>query len=217
MEFTVSLPNAVPKLHEWLEKQFFSLLRDSHTSVYDLSLQHIHLVILVWVQLLLILEVERLELKSNDNVSILYLVVLDGVLDDVEKDELIKLPIRDYLFFGHVLFHQVQVNATLVDKMLKRPHHIPDASDHVRNGVRVQVQLVLLDFNQLDQIRVVIPHGPCRLFDADGLLNQRLGLSIPEHLGQHVLVKALDHGCSIYMRHIELFREQLYHASLDLG
>jgi hypothetical protein len=46
-----------------------------------------------------------------------------------------------------------------VDKMLKRPHHIPDASDHGRNGVRVNVELVFLDFNQLYQIRVVIPYG----------------------------------------------------------
>jgi hypothetical protein len=82
---------------------------------------------LVWVQLLLILEFERLELKSNDNISCINLVVLEGVLDDVEQNELIKFPISNHLLFGHILFHQVQVDATLVDIMFKWPHHIPDA------------------------------------------------------------------------------------------
>lgn len=80
------------QLHEWDEEQILALLGDADTCINDLGFQDVLLVgIVVYVEKIIVLDF--LEAQQNQDDSILK-VVLNGILNQVVKDQLVVLPVQ---------------------------------------------------------------------------------------------------------------------------
>eukprot|EP00356_Strombidium_inclinatum_P000339 CAMPEP_0170510984 /NCGR_PEP_ID=MMETSP0208-20121228/66057_1 /TAXON_ID=197538 /ORGANISM="Strombidium inclinatum, Strain S3" /LENGTH=173 /DNA_ID=CAMNT_0010794485 /DNA_START=2743 /DNA_END=3261 /DNA_ORIENTATION=+ len=60
-----------------------------------------------------------------DDVSIL-LIVFNSILDDVEEDEFIEVPVGNDHLILEILLDQIQIEPTVLDLELEREDHLPD-------------------------------------------------------------------------------------------
>ena len=69
-------------------------------------------------------ELQILALDDYNDVSISLFIILDGVLDKVEKNQLVKTPISDQFDTWLYLEHEVNIMSPSDDEHLKGPQHI---------------------------------------------------------------------------------------------
>jgi hypothetical protein len=78
---------------------------------------------------------------NQDYVTIVWLVILQSILKNVEKGWLILLPVWDHvgILVEFEFLDQVNVHFTLEDEVFEWPDHIPNGGDHVFVWVRVDL------------------------------------------------------------------------------
>ena len=69
-------------------------------------------------------ELQIFALDDYNDVSISLFIILDGVLDKVEKNQLVKTPISDQFDTWLNLEHEMNIMSPSDDEHLKGPQHI---------------------------------------------------------------------------------------------
>jgi hypothetical protein len=136
---------------------------------------------------------QRFAFNDDNNISITWFVIFDGILDKIEQNEFIKLPIGYHFGSRHQQLDQVNIVAPFESWLLEWPEHIENDFIDAFNGSGVHVQLVLSYFHPLDVVGIVVPYEFGCLLNASELLNDQLGLKGILHNNCNVIgVDSLD-------------------------
>ena len=143
-----------PELFEWHEQSLLDFVGDPDSSVDDLSFED---------EVLTSRRVTQSVALEQYHDAPLGVVVLDGVLNDVENDEFVLLPVQ--LDFSNEVVVASKVNLQLVLR-----YHAHEGIQHLlkvdlREGLPSWAggELALLDLHALDDVLVVVVHQNARL------------------------------------------------------
>jgi hypothetical protein len=102
----------------------------------------------------------------DDYISINILIILESILQNVVKYELIEVPIRDHVLILRKVFDEEDIDPPFKHVMLEGPNHIPKGADDVGIWFYFHLNLVFFQFHSLNLIGVIKPNGLCRLLNA---------------------------------------------------
>lgn len=100
-----------------------------------------------------------LKRHAYHDITFVLLVILNGVLNDIEQNYFIKLPVREYLDIRREVLDQPNVDFSLVNLMLKGPEHVPYRALNGDQRSLLNSQLVFLQLHPLDLVSIVVPHS----------------------------------------------------------
>jgi hypothetical protein len=106
----------------------------------------------------------------DDYIAVNILIILERILQNVVKYELVEAPIRDHILILRKVLDEEDVDPPFKHVMLKGPNHIPKGADDVGVLSFVHLTLVFLHFHSLNLIGVIKPNGLCRLLNADDVM-----------------------------------------------
>ena len=113
--------------------------------------------------------------ESNYNVSLYLLIVLDGILNNVEQDELVHSPVRNHCEIKFLFLEDVHINFSFINLVLERPKYIWQLGFNLGARAFFEWNLVLRKLHSCNLVWTVVPNWLGWLFDTHDLLHRRLG------------------------------------------
>ena len=154
------------ELLEWNKQQLLSLLWYTYARVYHFCFQHVVFLLAVYqgwnvdaVDWIIQVDgtLDWLKFDYDDDISF-QSIEFDRVLQYIEQDQLIALPISDHLEIQVRLLDQVQVHMIDLHNVMKWFHNVFELADYIFLLLLLYYQFILFYFHSVYLVGIMIKH-----------------------------------------------------------